>query len=82
MRNLVIFVVGLLNNWLVKVAETFTDIFNYHVLQTTANKFAVHEKVYVVKKYLNDRMCDCFHWYRSAMCTCEGIERLTERPVL
>ena len=53
MGNLVIFVVGLLNNWLVKVAETFTDILNYYVLQTTANKFAVYVKVYVVKKYLN-----------------------------
>ena len=52
MGNLVIFVVGLLGNWLVKVTETFTDILNYYVLQTTANKFAVHEKVYVVKKYL------------------------------
>ena len=52
MGNLVIFVVGLLNNWLVKVNETFTDILNYYVLQTTANKFAVHEKVYVAKKYL------------------------------
>ena len=54
--NLVIFVVGLLNNWLVKVAETFTDILNYYVLQTTANKFAVHVKVYVVKKYLNSEL--------------------------
>ena len=42
------FVVGLLNNWLVKVTETFTDILNYYVLQMTANKFGV----YVVKKYL------------------------------
>ena len=53
MGNLVIFVVGLLDNWLVKVTETFTDILNYYVLQTTADKFAVHEKMYVVKKYLN-----------------------------
>ena len=53
MGNLVIFVVGLLNNWLVKVTETFTDIMDYYVLQTTANKFAAHVKVYVVKKYLN-----------------------------
>ena len=51
MGNLVIFVVGLLDNWLVKVTETFTDILNYYVLQTTANKFAVHEKVYVVKYF-------------------------------
>ena len=54
MGNLVIFVVGLLDNWLVKVTETFTDILNYYVLQMTANKFAVHEKVYVVKKYLKE----------------------------
>ena len=53
MGNLVIFVVGLLKNWMVKVTETFTDILNYYVLQTTANKFAVYVKVYVVKKYLN-----------------------------
>ena len=53
MENLVIFIVGLLDNWLVKVTETFTDILNYYVLQMTTNKFAVHEKVYVVKKYLN-----------------------------
>ena len=52
MGNLVIFVVGLLNSWLVKVAETFTDILNYYVLQTTANKFAMYVKLYVVKKYL------------------------------
>ena len=38
MVNLVIFVVRLLNNWLVKVAKTFTDILNYYVLQMTANK--------------------------------------------
>ena len=50
--NLVIFAVGLLDNWMVKVTETFTEILNYYVLQTTANKFAVHEKVYVVSKYL------------------------------
>ena len=53
MGNLVIFVVGLVNNWLVKATETFTVILNYYVLQTAANKFAVHVKVYVVKKYLN-----------------------------
>ena len=53
MGNLVILVGGLLDKWLVKVNETFTDILNYYVLQPTANKFAVHEKVYVVKKYLN-----------------------------
>ena len=52
MGNLVIFVVGLLNNWLGKVTETFTDNLNYYVLQMTANKFALHEKVCVVKKYL------------------------------
>ena len=52
MGNLVIFVVGLLNNQLVKVTETFTDILNYYVLETTANKFAVCVKVYVVKNYL------------------------------
>ena len=57
MGNLVIFVVGLLDNWLVKVTETFTDILNYYVLQTTANKFAVHEKVYVVSKYLKFFLC-------------------------
>ena len=51
MGNLVIFVMRLLNNWL--VIETFTNILNYYVLQTTANKFAVYVKVYVVKKYLN-----------------------------
>ena len=55
MGNLVIFVVGLLDNWLVKVTETFTDILNYYVLQTTANKFTVHEKVCVVQNYLNDQ---------------------------
>ena len=38
------FLVGLLDNWLAKVTETFTDILNYYVLQTTANKFPVHEK--------------------------------------
>ena len=54
-ENLVIFVVGLLNNWLVKVTETFTDILNYYVLQTTANKFAVYAKMYVVKKYLKSK---------------------------
>ena len=54
MGNLVIFVVGLLSNWLVKVTETFTDILNYYVLQTTANKFATHEKMYVVKKYIKN----------------------------
>ena len=43
---------GLLNNWLVKVTETITDILNFYVLQMTANKFAVYVKVYVVKKYL------------------------------
>ena len=53
MGNLVIFVVELLNNWLVKVTETFTDILDYYVLQMTANKFVVYGKVYVVKKYLN-----------------------------
>ena len=53
MGNLVIFAVRLLNNWLVKVTETFIDILNYYVLQMTANKFAVYWKVYVVKKYLN-----------------------------
>ena len=52
MGNLVNFVVGLLDNWLVKVTETFTDILNDYVLQTTASNFAVHEKVYVVSKYL------------------------------
>ena len=41
--------------WLVKVTETFTDILNYYVLQANADKFAVHEKVYVVKKYLKQR---------------------------
>ena len=40
MGNLVIFGVWLLNNWLVNVAETFTNILKYYVLQTTANKFA------------------------------------------
>ena len=40
MESLVIFAVWLLNNWLVKFAETFTDILNYYVLQMTANKFA------------------------------------------
>ena len=52
MENLVIFVVGLLDNWMVKVTKTFTDILKYYVLQTNANKSAVHEKVYVVSKYL------------------------------
>ena len=52
MGNLVIFVMQLLNNWLVKVTETFTNILNYYVLQTTANKFAAYVKMYVVKKYL------------------------------
>ena len=50
MGNLVIFVMQLLNNWLVKVTETFTNVLNYYVLHTTANKFAVSIKVYVVKK--------------------------------
>ena len=72
MGNLVIFVVGLLNNWLVKVAETFTDILNYYVLQTTANKFAVHVKVYVVKKYLKSlkNFCSCVtrHLRGTYMC--------------
>ena len=45
MGNLVIFLVWLLNNQLVKVTETFTDILNYYVLQMTANKFAVYVKV-------------------------------------
>ena len=40
MANLVIFVVWLLNNWLVKVAETFTDILKYYILQMIANEFA------------------------------------------
>ena len=43
MGILVIFVVWLLNNWLVDVAETFTDnlkCYEYYVLQTTADKFA------------------------------------------
>ena len=53
MGNLVIFVVGLLNNQLLKVPETFTDILNYYVLQMIANKFVVYIKVYVVKRYLN-----------------------------
>ena len=35
-----IFVVWLLNNGLVKVAETFTDILKYYILQLTADKFA------------------------------------------
>ena len=52
MGNLVIFVMRLLNNWLVKVNKTFTNILNYYVLQMTANKFAVYLKVYAVKKYL------------------------------
>ena len=52
MGNLVIFVVGLLNNWLVKVTETSTDILHYYVLQTAANEFAVYVNVSVVKKYL------------------------------
>ena len=39
-ENLVIFVVWLLNNWLVNVAESLTDVLKY-VLQTTANKFAM-----------------------------------------
>ena len=34
-----------------KVTETFTDILNYYILQTTANKFAVYVKVYAIKKY-------------------------------
>ena len=53
MGNLVIFIVELLNNQLLRVTETFTDILNYYVLQMTANKFGVYVKVYVVKKYLN-----------------------------
>ena len=62
MGNLVIFVMQLLNNWLVKVTESFTNILNYNVLQTTAYKFAVYVKVYVVKKYLNTvmRMCSVY----------------------
>ena len=59
MGKLVIFIVGLLNNWVVKVTETFTDILNYYVLQMTANKFGVYVKVYVVKKYLNVFMSVC-----------------------
>ena len=60
MEHLVIFVVPVLDNWLVKVTETFTDILKYYVLQTTANKFAVHEKMYVVKKYLKNKMAFSF----------------------
>ena len=32
----------LLNKWVVNAAETFTDIFNHYVLQTTANKCVKH----------------------------------------
>ena len=39
--NFAIFVVWSLNNWLVNVAETFTDVLKYYVLQTIANKFAM-----------------------------------------
>ena len=40
MANFLIFVVRFLNNWLVNVAETLTDILKYYVLQTTTNEFA------------------------------------------
>ena len=40
MGNLINFVVWLLNNWLVNVVETFTDILKYYGLHTIANKFA------------------------------------------
>ena len=33
--NFVIFEVWLVNNWLMNVAETFTDILKYYVLQIT-----------------------------------------------
>ena len=41
MENLASFVVRLLNNWLVNVGKTFTDILQHYVLQMSANKFAV-----------------------------------------
>ena len=53
MGNLVIFVVWLLNNRLVNVAETLTDILKERVPWTTVNKFVNKMKVYVVSKYLN-----------------------------
>ena len=39
METLVIFVVCLLSNQLVIVAETFTDVLKYYFLQTNAVKF-------------------------------------------
>ena len=57
MGKLVIFVMRLLNNSLVKVTETFTNILNYYVLQTTANKIAAYVIMYVVKKYLKNIQC-------------------------
>ena len=39
MENMIILEVWLLNNWLVNVDETSTDILKYDVLQMTASKF-------------------------------------------
>ena len=48
--NLVIFAVSLLNNWLVNVVETFTDILEYYIYSSNDCRYIC--KVYVVKKYL------------------------------